>query len=100
VTQPIPGGALVLMAVTLSAVFGGLTIQQSLAGYADTTVWLVMAAFFISRSLINTGLARRIALFFVRLFRKEFAGQSATRSPLRTWCWRPSSRPTALVRAA
>jgi divalent anion:Na+ symporter, DASS family len=70
----VPGGALVLMAVTLSAVFGGLTIQQSLAGYADTTVWLVMAAFFISRSLINTGLARRIALFFVRLFGKSSLG--------------------------
>lgn len=76
ITQPIPGGALVLMAVTLSAVLGGLTISQALAGYADTTVWLVMAAFFISRSLINTGLARRIALFFVRLFGKSSLGVS------------------------
>ncbi len=76
IIQPIPGGALVLAAITLSAVFGGLTIQQALAGYADTTVWLVMAAFFISRALINAGLARRIALFFVRLFGKSSLGVS------------------------
>src|SRR3984885_3227244 len=67
IIQPIPGGALVLLAVTLAALFGGLTLEQALAGYADKTVWLVMAAFFISRALINTGLARRIALFFVWL---------------------------------
>ena len=35
-----------------------------------------MAAFFISRALINTGLARRIALFFVRMFGKSSLGVS------------------------
>jgi len=74
ILQPIPGGALVLMAVTLSSMIGGLSIQQALAGYADATVWLVMAAFFISRALINTGLARRIALGFVRAFGKSSLG--------------------------
>jgi DASS family divalent anion:Na+ symporter len=74
ILQPVPGGAIVLMAVTLAAIAGGLTIQQALAGYGDPTVWLVMAAFFISRALINTGLARRIALFFVRLFGKSSLG--------------------------
>ena len=68
VVEPIPGGAIVLIAVTLTPVLGGLTLAQALSGYADSTVWLVMAAFFISRALINTGLARRIALMFVRLF--------------------------------
>jgi DASS family divalent anion:Na+ symporter len=76
IIQPIAGGALVLLAITLASIFGGLTISQALAGYADPTVWLVMAAFFISRSLINTGLARRIALFFVRLFGRSSLGVS------------------------
>jgi DASS family divalent anion:Na+ symporter len=74
ILQPVPGGALVLMAITLTPVLGGLTLERALSGYADSTVWLVMAAFFISRSLINTGLARRIALFFVRLFGKNSLG--------------------------
>jgi divalent anion:Na+ symporter, DASS family len=64
--RPIPGGAAVLTAVTLAAIFGGLTIHQALGGYGDPTVWLVMAAFFISNALIKTGLARRIALVFIR----------------------------------
>src|SRR6202167_3153062 len=76
IIQPIPGGALVLLAMTLAAIFGGLTVEQALAGYADKSVWLVMAAFFISRALINTGLARRIALFFVRMFGKSSLGVS------------------------
>jgi DASS family divalent anion:Na+ symporter len=76
IIQPIPGGALVLAAIALSAVLGGLTIQAALAGYGDTTVWLVMAAFFVSRALINTGLARRIALFFVKLFGQSSLGVS------------------------
>jgi DASS family divalent anion:Na+ symporter len=74
ISQPIPGGALILLAITLAAMFGGLTVEQALAGYADKSVWLVMAAFFISRALINTGLARRIALFFVRAFGKSSLG--------------------------
>jgi DASS family divalent anion:Na+ symporter len=37
-------------------------------------VWLVLAAFFISNALLRTGLARRIALVFVRLFGKSSLG--------------------------
>lgn len=72
--QPIPGGAIVLLAITLSTIIGGLTVTKALEGFGDPTVWLVMAAFFISRALINTGLARRIALFFVRAFGKSSLG--------------------------
>jgi len=76
ILEPIPGGALVLIAVTLASVLGGLSIASALGGFGDPTVWLVMAAFFISRALINTGLARRIALFFVRLFGRSSLGVS------------------------
>ena len=68
ITRPISGGALVLIAVTLAGFMGGLTINQALEGYADPTVWLVMAAFFISIAMIKTGFARRLGLFFVRMF--------------------------------
>lgn len=74
ILRPISGGALVLAAVTLSTLLGGLTPAQALAGYGDPTVWLVMAAFFISDALIQTGLARRIALLFVRAVGKSSLG--------------------------
>lgn len=76
IQQPIPGGALVLIAVLASTLLGGLTLPQALAGYSDPVNWLVLAAFLISRSLLNTGLARRIALFFVRLFGQTSLGVS------------------------
>jgi DASS family divalent anion:Na+ symporter len=76
VLQPIAGGALVLIAVTLASVMGGMTIGQALEGYADPTVWLVMAAFFISIGMIKSGLARRIALIFVRTVGQSSLGVS------------------------
>src|SRR5262245_7917058 len=74
VVEPIPAAALVLIAITLSALFGILPIDQALGGYSDRTVWLVMTAFFLSRGLIKTGLARRIALNFVRWFGRTSLG--------------------------
>jgi DASS family divalent anion:Na+ symporter len=68
IVQPMPGGAIVFLAILAAASVGGLTLAQALSGYADPTVWLVLAAFAISRALINTGLARRLALWFVRSF--------------------------------
>ena len=74
ILQPIAGGALVLIAMTLSTVLGGLTIQKALSGYSDPVVWLVLSAFFISNALLKTGLARRIALVFVRMFGRTSLG--------------------------
>ncbi len=74
ILRPIPGGALVLIAIALSTLLAGLTIEQALEGYSYSTVWLVLAAFFIARAIIKTGLARRIALFFVRLFGRSSLG--------------------------
>lgn len=64
--RPIAGGAAVLIGVTLTVLTGVLSIDQALSAFGDPTVWLVVSAFFIARALINCGLARRIALFFVR----------------------------------
>jgi DASS family divalent anion:Na+ symporter len=74
--RPLPGGSIVLLAVTAAALSGALTMGQALGGYANPSVWLVLAAFFVSRALIKTGLARRIALFFVRAFGKSSLGVS------------------------
>ncbi len=72
--HPLPGGAIVLLGVTASTLTGALPISKALAGWANPSVWLVLAAFFISRALIKTGLARRIALLFVRAFGKSSLG--------------------------
>jgi DASS family divalent anion:Na+ symporter len=74
IIRPVPAGALVLLAVTLTALMGSLTIEQALAGYSNSSVWLVLAAFMISRALIGTGFARRVALWLVRAFGQSSLG--------------------------
>lgn len=83
--RPIPGGAAVLLGL-LAAFFcralptsddgAKKAMETALSGYRDPTVWLVLAAYFISRALIKTGLARRIALFFIRLLGHNTLGLS------------------------
>jgi DASS family divalent anion:Na+ symporter len=64
--QPLPGGAAVLIALLATVLVGALPLDKALGGYVDPSVWMVLAAFFLARAFINTGLARRIALLFIR----------------------------------
>ena len=72
--QPLPGGAMVLLGVGATAVFGILPVAEALAGYGDPIVWLVLAAFFMSRGMIKTGLGRRIAFLFIRAIGQRSLG--------------------------
>lgn len=50
------------------------SFEYSLSGFADTTAWLVVAAFLISGAMIRTGLGRRVALSMVSLFGRTTLG--------------------------
>ena len=76
IVRPIPGAAIVLLGITALPVFRVLTINESLTGYADPVVWLVLAAFFISRGMIKTGLGRRIAFLFIKAIGRHSLGLS------------------------
>src|SRR5215210_7310429 len=60
IVLPIASGAVVLLGVTAIMLTGALSPVDALRGYADPIVWLVLAAFLISRGMIKTGLGRRI----------------------------------------
>ena len=66
IVRPLPGGAVVLLGVATIAITGVLPVDVALGGYADPIVWLVLAAFFMSRGMLKTGLGRRIAFVFIR----------------------------------
>jgi DASS family divalent anion:Na+ symporter len=74
--RPLPGGAAVWLAILATVLVGALPLDEALAGYRDPTVWLVLAAYFLARAFIKTGLARRIALTFVRLLGRSTLGLS------------------------
>ena len=64
--QPMPGSQIVLIGVTAMVVVAGVPMVQALSGYSTPSVWMVLAAMLMSRALRDSGLARRIALLFVR----------------------------------
>ncbi len=74
--EPLPGGAIVLMALTAATLTRALPLDRALAGYANPNVWLVVAAFLAARALLKTGLARRVAFLFLRSFGKNSLGVS------------------------
>ena len=66
--RPLPGAVMVLLGICALPLLGGVTMAQALAGFASPSCWLVVTAMLISRTMRDTGLARRIALLFVRAF--------------------------------
>ncbi len=73
ITRPLPASALVLLALT-AMVANGTPIREALGGFAEPSVWLVIAAMLMARALLASGLARRIALLFIRAFGQSSLG--------------------------
>lgn len=71
--QPLPGAALVLVGLT-AAVLNGTPMREALGGFSEPSVWLVLAAMLMARVLLDTGMARRIALLFIRRFGQSSLG--------------------------
>lgn len=74
ITQPLPSGAVVVIGITIANVLGIVTIQEALSGFANATVWLIVAAFIFATGFRVTGLGERIAWTMIACF-----GRSARR---------------------
>ena len=75
VTEPIHASALVLVGLAAMAA-NGTPMREVLGGYDEPSVWLVLVAMLIAKMMLDCGLARRIALLFVRLVGKTSLGVS------------------------
>ena len=82
--EPLPGGAIGLIGVTVVAVFSKwvyfspdqlakpgfsaarASLSWALSGFSNTTVWLIFGAFMFALGYDKTGLGRRIALLLVK----------------------------------
>lgn len=76
ILKPLPIGACAIISMSVAILTQTLTLDESLAGFHNSIVWLVVFAFFISRGFIKTGLGSRIAYYFVSLFGKQTLGLS------------------------
>jgi len=74
ITQPLPIGAVAMIGFSLTVLTSTVKIDTAVAGFGNSSIWLIAMAFFISRGFVKTGLGRRIALQFVKLFGKKTLG--------------------------
>ena len=78
-TRPLPMGPMViigLVTLLLAGSFGtgSKAVEGMLTGFADATVWLVVAAFLLSGTVVRTGFGRRIALLLIRTLGRTTLG--------------------------
>lgn len=59
--QPLPSGALMVVMIAFTILARVLPEAKALAGFSNTTVWLIFCAYVISTGFLNTGFGRRIA---------------------------------------
>lgn len=74
VIKPLPMGAVAMLGIIATAMTGTLTISESLSGFGNRVIWLLVTAFFISRGFIKTGLGARIAYHIIRILGKSSLG--------------------------
>lgn len=72
--KALPMGGLSFLALTILIVTHTLTIKEAFSGFSHPIIWLVVAAFFISKSFIKTKLGLRLAYLFVALLGKKTLG--------------------------
>lgn len=72
--KALPMGGISFLALTILIVTHTLTMQQALSGFSHPIIWLVVAAFLLSRSFIKTGLGMRIAYLFVMYLGQKTLG--------------------------
>lgn len=72
--KALPMGGISFLALTLLIVTHTLTMKEAFSGFSNPIIWLVVAAFLLSRSFIKTGLGMRLAYYFVALLGKRTLG--------------------------
>ena len=68
ILQPLPIGATAVIACTLLVVLRVMKADEALAGFSNTTIWLIVSAFMFAEGFIRTGLGKRIAYVLLSRF--------------------------------
>lgn len=71
VSQPVPMGVSVVVAMTLLALTGTLPPAKVLSGFSNLTVWLIFSAFLFARAVTATGFGTRVGYLFIRRFARS-----------------------------
>lgn len=78
--EVLPMGVVGLTGISLVSLLGlldlkpGPTLHWALSGFSHSVVWLVFAAMIFAVALNDTGIGRRVALFFIKIMGKSSLG--------------------------
>ncbi|MBQ9241144.1 MAG: DASS family sodium-coupled anion symporter [Duodenibacillus sp.] len=73
-TNPIPSGALMFVALAVAIFTKTLTFGQALSGFASGVVWMIFSAYVLSLGFVKSGLGRRIAYKMLSWFGSSSLG--------------------------
>lgn len=80
IMKPLPMGAVAMIGILLTSFVlpdtNKSNLGVALSGFSNGVIWLIVAAFFISRGFIKTGLGERIAYLFMSRLGKKTLGLS------------------------
>lgn len=76
ILQPLPTGSVALVGLSIAMITQTETPTEALSGFSNTTIWLIVASFFIAEGFLVTGLGKRVALMFVTKLGKSSLGLS------------------------
>lgn len=68
ILQPLPIGAVSIIACTMLVFLGVMKPGEALAGFSNGTIWLIVSAFMFAEGFIKTGLGQRIAYILLEKF--------------------------------
>jgi len=74
VTKPLPMMATTLIGITVATLTGIFTMDEVTAGFGNSTAWMVAMCMFMAAGFIKSGLGKRIAYLFVKLFGQHTLG--------------------------
>jgi DASS family divalent anion:Na+ symporter len=74
IVRPLPMGAIAVVGIAAAVATRTLTIAEALSGFSNSTVWLVVSAFFLAAGFVRTGLGARIAYNLVAAFGRTTLG--------------------------
>ncbi|GIX07899.1 MAG: putative malate transporter YflS [Candidatus Poribacteria bacterium] len=72
--RPYPMSVMTLLGLIMLVVLGVVPLDEALSGFADSTVWLVVAAFLFAGAIVRTGLGERIALALISRLGRSMVG--------------------------
>lgn len=77
ILQPLPTASVALIGLAAAMITGAMDAgTEALSGFGNSSVWLIVAAFFIADGFLLTGLGRRVALWFVTKLGRSALGLS------------------------